>query len=205
MFQDLIRVSEDRAIDFAVRISLLIPSTSIQSNLPPGTSCLSAVTYQLWVRRDNPFGGSNTGISSGGGGAAAGCNAVVGQRVMVGELRCGDPDSLVAAILRHATVMFGSQGVGEVFAGQRDLLPAELVHYTRHLLSASADSESSDLTVVYGRRISAGSKKGPRQVVDSVDLSDAVLAGDDVNSADDTHRRHRSIPKGLSRYGLDLS
>ncbi|CAL8106083.1 unnamed protein product [Calicophoron daubneyi] len=76
---DIIHFAEDRAVKFAIRVNLLVPSASVEANLPAGTRCLSAVTYQLWSRHD-------TLIAS-------------GQPIMVGETRRPHPDSLLAYIL----------------------------------------------------------------------------------------------------------
>ncbi|KAF5398434.1 Eukaryotic translation initiation factor 2-alpha kinase 4 [Paragonimus heterotremus] len=109
---DLIRAAENRSTEFAIRIHLLIPSDVAKVNLPSGSKCLSAVTYQLWSRHEAFLS--------------------TGQCIMVGETRRSDPESVVTHIIsrlsarpKHASV---SDSPSSLNSPQ-----TELIHFSRNV------------------------------------------------------------------------
>ncbi|TPP56842.1 hypothetical protein FGIG_09551 [Fasciola gigantica] len=128
---DMISAAEESGAEFAIRVNLLNPSSAACANLPTGTHCLSAVTYQLWTQH-----GTAT------------------RQVMVSEQRRADPDSLIAYLLhrisgpselhgRRVSETDRSMMIGGTAFASLDWLrtPTDLVHYTRCFISSGAGVE----------------------------------------------------------------
>ncbi|KAF8565352.1 hypothetical protein P879_04916 [Paragonimus westermani] len=110
---DLIRAAENRSVEFAVRINLLIPSDVAKANIPSDAKCLSAVTYQLWSRHEALLS--------------------TGQCIMVGETRRPDPESVVAHIISRLSARPRHTSANDL-PSSPDSLQTELIHFDRNVL-----------------------------------------------------------------------
>ncbi|KAA3672438.1 eukaryotic translation initiation factor 2-alpha kinase 4 [Paragonimus westermani] len=110
---DLIRAAENRSVEFAVRINLLIPSDVAKANIPSDAKCLSAVTYQLWSRHEALLS--------------------TGQCIMVGETRRPDPESVVAHIISRLSARPRHASANDL-PSSPDSVQTELIHFDRNVL-----------------------------------------------------------------------
>lgn len=153
----MISAAEESGAEFAVRVNLMNPSATACANLPTGTSCLSAVTYQLWSQH-----GKAT------------------RRVMISEQRRSDPDSLIAYLLHRITgssEIYGRR-VSEternmmnnaVASRSTDWLPTQLdlVHYIQCFVSSGAGVEPPGVVYQPRSSISLGNIRSCSKGVES--------------------------------------